>query len=66
MYKTTILPVVLYTCETLFLTLKEEHRLRVCEKTLLRGIFGPKGEEVTEDWRKLHNEGLRNCTLCQV
>jgi hypothetical protein len=55
-HKTVILPVVLYGCETWSLTLREEHRLRV-----LRRIFGPKRDEVTGDWRKLHNEEeLRN------
>jgi hypothetical protein len=42
------------------LTVKEEHRLRVFEKRVLRRIFRPKRDEVTEDWRKLHNEELHN------
>jgi hypothetical protein len=46
-YKTIIIPVVLYGCETLSLTLREEHRLRVFENGVLRRIFGPKREEVT-------------------
>jgi hypothetical protein len=46
-YETKILPVVLYGCETWSLTLREEHRLRVFESRVLRGIFGPKGDEVT-------------------
>jgi hypothetical protein len=58
-YKTIILPVVLYGCETMSLTLREEHRLRVFEKRVLRRIFGPKRDEVTGGWRKLHNEELR-------
>jgi hypothetical protein len=45
-YRTIILPVVLYGCETLSLTLTEEHRLRVCENRVLRGIFGTKRDEV--------------------
>jgi hypothetical protein len=57
-YKTIILPVVLYGCETLFLTLREEHRLRVFENRVLRIIFGPKSDEVLGGWRKLHNEEL--------
>jgi hypothetical protein len=57
-YKTIILPVVLYGCETLPLTLREEHRLRVFENRVLRTIFGPKRDEVTRGWRKLHNEEL--------
>jgi hypothetical protein len=52
------LPEVLYGCETLSLTLKEEHRLRVFENRVLRRIFGPKRDEVTEDWGKLHDEEL--------
>jgi hypothetical protein len=57
-YKTIILPVVLYGCETLSLTSREEHRLRVFENRVLRIIFGPKRDEVTEGWRKLHNKEL--------
>jgi hypothetical protein len=53
---TIILPVILYGCETWFLTLREEHRLGVFEKRVLRRIFGPKRDEVTGAWRKLHNE----------
>jgi hypothetical protein len=59
-YRTTLLPVVLYECETLSLTLKEEHRLRAFENRVLRRIFGPKRYEVTGEWRKLHNEELRD------
>jgi hypothetical protein len=54
-YKTIILPVVLYGCETWSLTLREQHRLRVFENRVLRRIFGPKRNEVMEEWRKLHN-----------
>jgi hypothetical protein len=59
-YKTIILPVVLYGCETWSVTLRVEHRLRVFENTVLRRIFGPKRDEVTEEWRKLHNGELHN------
>jgi hypothetical protein len=59
-YKTIILLVVLYGCETGSLTLREEHRLRVFENRVLRRIFGPKRDEVTGEWRKLHNGELRN------
>jgi hypothetical protein len=59
-YKTLILPVVLYGCETWSLTLREEHRLRVFENRVLRRIFGPRRDEVTGDWRKLHNEEVHN------
>ena len=51
---------MLYGCETWSLTLREEGRLRVFENRVLRRVFGPKRDEVTEDWRKLHNEEL-NC-----
>ena len=59
-YRTIILPVVLYGCETLSLTLREERRLRVFENWVLRRIFGPKRVEVTREWRKLYNEGLND------
>jgi hypothetical protein len=58
-YKTVILPVVLYGCVTWSLTLREEHRLRVFENRVLRRIFGPKREE-DRQWRKLHNDELHN------
>jgi hypothetical protein len=57
-YKTIILPVVLYGCETWSLALREEHRLRVFENRVLRRIFGPKRDEVTGEFKKLHNEEL--------
>ncbi|KAJ4451108.1 hypothetical protein ANN_02548 [Periplaneta americana] len=57
-YKTVILPVVLYGCETWTLTLREEQRLRVFENKVLRKIFGAKRDEVTGEWRKLHNTEL--------
>jgi hypothetical protein len=56
MYKTVLLPVVLYGCETWSLTLREEHKLRVFENRVLR-IFGPKREEDIS-WKKLHNDEL--------
>jgi hypothetical protein len=55
-YKTIMLPVVLYGYETWSLTLREEHRLRVFDSRVLRRIFGPKRDEVT-DWRKLRKKG---------
>jgi len=58
--RTIILFVVLYGCETLLLTLREECRLRVFENRVLRRIFGPKRGEVTGEWRKLHNEELND------
>jgi len=59
-YRTIILAVVLYGCETWSLTLKEERRLRVFVNRVLRRIFGPKRDEVTGEWRKLHNEELND------
>jgi len=59
-YRTIILPVVLFGCETWSLTLREECRLRVFENRVLRRVFGPKRDEVTGEWRKLHNEELRD------
>jgi len=59
-YRTIILPVVLYECETWSLTLREERRLRVFENRVLRRIFGLKRDEVTGEWRKLHNEELND------
>jgi hypothetical protein len=55
-YKTIILPVVLYRCETWSLILREEHRLRVFEKRVLRRIFGPRRDEMAGGWNELHNE----------
>ena len=59
-YRTIILPVVLYGCETWSLTLREKGRLRVFENRVLRKVFGPKRDEVTWEWRKLHNEELND------
>ena len=61
-YRTVILPVVLYGCETWSLTLWEGRRLSVFENRVLRRVFGPKRDEVTGEWRKLHNEELGICT----
>ena len=59
-YSTIIFPVVLYECETCSLTLREECRLRVFETRVLRRIFEPKRDDVTGEWRKLHNEELND------
>jgi hypothetical protein len=59
-YKTVILPVVLYGCETLSLILRGERRMRVSENWVLRRIFGLKRDETTGRWRKLHKENLHN------
>ena len=60
LYRTIILPVVLYGCETWSLTLREERRLMLFENRVLRRIFGPKRDEVTGERRKLHNEELND------
>jgi len=54
-YRTIILLVALYGCETWSLTLRDECRLRVFENRVLRRIFGPKRDKVRREWRKLHN-----------
>jgi hypothetical protein len=59
-YRNIILPVVLYGCETWSLTLSEECRVGVLENRVWRIIFGPKRDELTEEWRKLHSEELSN------
>ena len=59
-YRTIILPVVLYGCENWALTLREEHRLRVFENRVLRRIFGPKRDGITGEWR------LPVLTLCNI
>jgi hypothetical protein len=59
-YKNIIVAVVLYGCETWSLTLRKEHRLRVFEYRVPRRIFGPKRDEVTGEWRKLHNGELHD------
>ena len=59
-YRTIILPVVLYGCETWSLILREERKLRVFENMVLRRIFGPRRAEVTGEWRRLHNEELND------
>ena len=58
-YISIILP-VLYGCETCSLTLREEHRLKEFENRVLKRIFGPKRDEVTGEWRRLHNEELND------
>jgi len=52
--------VVLYGCETWSLTLREKRRLRVFENRVLRKVFAPKRDEVTREWRKLHNKELND------
>ena len=59
-YRTIILLIVLYGCESWSLTLREERRLKMFENMVLRRIFGPKRDEGTGECRKLHNEEL-NC-----
>ena len=57
-YRTITLPVVLYGCETWSLTLREGRKLRVFQNRVLRRTFWPRRDEVTGEWRKLHNEEL--------
>jgi len=59
-YRTIILPVVLYGCETWALILWEERKLRVFENMVLRRIFGTRRDEVMGEWRRLHNEELND------
>jgi hypothetical protein len=59
-HRTVILSIVLSGCETLALILRDEHRLRVFENRVLRGIFGPEWDKVIREWRKLHNEELND------
>jgi len=59
-YRNIILPVVFNGFETWSLTLRKERKLRVFENKVLRRIFGPKRDEVTGDWRKLHDEELND------
>ena len=59
-YRNIIFLVVLCGCETWLLTLREEHRLRVFENRVLRGMFGPKRGEITGEWRKLHYQELKD------
>ena len=62
-YRTVILPAVLYWCETWSLTLSEERRLRVFDNRVLRRIFGPRRDELTRELRKLHMRNLMICTV---
>jgi hypothetical protein len=57
---TMILPVVVYGCETWSLTMREERKLRVFANRLMRRIFGPTRDQVTGEWRKLHNENFND------
>ena len=59
-HRNIILPIVLYGCETRSLTLREELRMKVYESRVLRRIFGPRRDEVTGEWRKLHSEELND------
>jgi hypothetical protein len=65
-YRSKILPVVLYGCETLPITLMEERRLKVFENMVPRIIFGPKRDEVTGEWRRQNSEELMTCTPKQI
>ena len=65
LYRSIIFPVV-YMCETWSLILREERRIRMLVKRVLRRIFGPKREEVIGEWRKLHMRSLMICTANQI
>jgi hypothetical protein len=58
LYRTITLPMVLYGCKTWFLTWREERRLNVFDSRMLRRIFKPKRDEVTREWRRIHNKEL--------
>ena len=60
MYRTIILSVVLYGCETWSPILREEHRLRAFENRVLRKIFGPEWDKLKREWRKLHNDEVND------
>jgi hypothetical protein len=64
MYRTLILPFILYGFEIWFLTLREERRMGVFKNRVLRRIFEPKRDEVTGEWGKLHNEELNDLYSC--
>jgi len=66
--RSIIFPVVLHGCATWSITLRDERRLRVFKNRVMRRIFGPKGDEVTGEWRKLHNEEFNDlyCSLSSV
>jgi hypothetical protein len=65
-YRSITFPVVLYGCEILSLTLREEFRLKLSENRMLRRIFGLKRDKVTGEWRNLHDDELMICTLHSV
>jgi hypothetical protein len=64
LYRSIILP-VMYECKTWSLILRVECKLRLCENRVLRSIFGHKRDEITGEWRKLHNEELNYLPLTQ-
>ena len=65
-YTTIILPVVLCWCDTRCFTLREEQVLRVFKSRVLKKVFGLKRDEITAEWRRLHNEKLLICTSDQI
>ena len=65
-HKTIILPVVLYSCETWTLTLREGRRLRVFERKILRRVFGPNRGDGNGEWKRLHNENFVVCAVHQI
>jgi len=65
-YRTIVLPVGLYECETWLLSLREEHRLRMLKNRALRRLFGPKRNHVIGEWRRLHCEEFNYVYLSQM
>ena len=65
-YRTIIFPFVFCGCETELLTMREDRRLRDFENMVLRIIFGPKRDEVTGEWRKVHNEELNDMCISHI
>jgi len=65
-YRTIVLPVGLYECETWLLSLREEHRLRMLKNRALRRLFGPKRNQVIGEWRRLHCEEFNYVYLSQM
>ena len=59
-YRNIIFPVVLYGCEAWLLILREKRKLMVFENMVSRRIFGPRMDEVTGEWRRLHNDELND------
>jgi len=64
LYRTVVLAAVFYRCQNV--TLREVHRMRMCEDMVVRKLFGTKTDEVTGDWRRLNSEDLMICAPHQM